>query len=89
MKLAHLFDENNDGLRHTFTGCRGDYDEVVDDELDPNTGEPIPLGYVEVYSVMNWGFCTDDDYPMTAMKPQCHDMINLISKFEYHLNCSH
>ena len=73
LKLAHPMESNNDGIRHTFTGSRGNYS-----------------GNESVYAIMNQGsFNGTNGYLLTASKPQDHDIINLISKWEYHINCNH
>ena len=73
LKLAHPNEENDDGLRHTFAGCRGDY-----------------AGQESVYAIMNQGRFNDTvDRKLTASMPQDHDKINLTSKWEYHIDCSH
>jgi hypothetical protein len=73
LKLAHPSEENDDGLRHTFAGCRGDY-----------------AGQESVYAIMNQGRFNDTvDRKLTASMPQDHDKINLTSKWEYHIDCSH
>lgn len=76
LKLAHPVEQNGDGVRHTFSGCRGNYPDQK-----------------SVYAVMNQGiFYDDDEYDwckLTAATPQCHDVINLISKWEHHINCTH
>lgn len=73
LKLAHPSENNGDGLRHYFSGCRGNY-----------------AGQESVYAVMNQGFFNDTvDRRLTAASPQDHDWVNLISKWEYHINCSH
>ncbi len=45
--------------------------------------------YPSVYSIMNQGFSNSNENYLTAAKPQAHDRINLISKWENHVNCEH
>lgn len=73
LKLAHPSETNSSGARHYFSGARGNYSSQE-----------------AVYAVMNQGLFNDTDTrKLTAASPQDHDMINLISKWEYHLNCNH
>ncbi|MCR4682820.1 MAG: hypothetical protein K5647_05740 [Clostridiales bacterium] len=76
LKLAHPSEPNNGGARHTFSGNRGNYQDQE-----------------SVYAIMNQGVIYyDDDFDwceLTAAKPQCHDIINLVSKWEYHIDCVH
>ena len=47
------------------------------------------LGQPAVYALMNQGRFNSTEYFLTAATPQAHDCINLISKWEYHLDCEH
>ncbi len=44
---------------------------------------------MSVYSVMNSGLFYSEIDILTASVPQAHDCINLISKWKYHINCTH
>lgn len=74
LKLAHPSENNNSGARHYFSGARGNYSSQE-----------------AVYAVMNQGLFNENSgtRKLTAASPQDHDWINLISKWEYHLNCNH
>lgn len=47
------------------------------------------LGQPAVYALMNQGRFNSTEHFLTAATPQAHDCINLISKWEYHLDCEH
>lgn len=44
---------------------------------------------ISVYAIMNQGLFNCTSRVLTAAIPQDHDYINLISKWEYHLDCEH
>lgn len=74
LKLMHPEDTTANEAKHTFSGNRNDYTTVG----------------LNFYSVMNSGDIFDSTLDITtAVRPQIHDKICLISKWEYHLNCSH
>lgn len=74
LKLAHL---NQTDKLHTFTGARGGY--TVEEAK-------------KIYSIMHQGKpwdSTNGKVGLISAIIQDHDMINLVSKWEYHQDCTH
>lgn len=72
--VLKLAHPDQDTYLHLYSGSRGSYISVF-----------------SVYSIMNTASPADTNSsrPLTAAKPQMHDMINLENKWERHNGCSH